>query len=1113
MNSSGIKRGLAASAVAALAVTGLPFLAGAAHAAPITTGAITLQSITDGGYASSKNDGTNSTISLVATAQDTARQVKFSYTAGGKTTDIATVSRGADGTFSTEWAPPAPILGTNVTLTATVVDADPGAPILGTSTAASTTVTADKGSADLTPSATAIGLYQNPGGTLKGSFKGTASGDVTSVALGSTLPVVGSGTATAGGGAFAGVLTVPSYPFLQNGANELLVTASVGGSIADAQKYDVYKATIAGLTATPARPVVQPSAPNNTSKITVLVKDQKNNPIVGAKVYEIVNGAPVAVGSETDAKGEVETGVKTAGTYTFFADVNGNGSYDEGIDYKTTATITASAVETSAVPGSKLGPAFDIDESGNASADGNFSVTVKDQNAQPLAGKRVFYSWAYTPFKPGKPIAEGGNGNVARTITTEANGTAGLTDANGVAELVFPTINGGDTQGGTFVLTGYVNLDGTPGQGAGDLALTSATYKVGESSIVWADGSLAQRQAGGLQTFTGTLQLPDGTVLGGKALTVNYARGGAWDDNDNWLGAGGLDAAFAQQADQPAGVTRQSDFAVTTRTAANGTFSVVVKDPVEADQVAKETGTLTATGVAVDTGVNPAKPGVGLDSTGSVAVEFLKHPEAKNVDVSVAWGSAQPGEAVPVYVHVTNPNGKPLSTNVALSVDHGAIDKGIDANADGVAEAPEEVVTNGGLQGVYKNDGAATTVHSNANGDAMVYLTIEKDAGFDDDGYVTAKVTGKVGAVSGSDKLQWSTHNNPLNLGSVELKLSSDQSQDANTNPPGYTSGSDGVSGLPAAAANRLVWVDLVATDQFGNRVGTAFDLSDNTGKADFWGSNTSQYTDDSPAIALYDHTGQTVDQVLTATYDGVGATYGDTNPNQDGVQLGALNPALTKTDDVAVNWYAIDYSASTFSLSHSGASKQAVNSTVTVTYKAVDQKGKPIVGLPVTFFRGGPDTNGNGEGIQTQFRDTTDQNGVATYVFKGVAAGTASVTAVPADQNSNPIAAGQKDTTIVFSGSASHGGAAHAIRASIIATSGHRDVVTVTAPAPDGTVVTLYKKVRGHAVKVGQVKLSGGKATFRVKDLNGKKVTKYYGVVSASSTTKSATTAVKRVK
>ena len=113
MNSSGIKRGLAATAVSALAVTGLPFLATSASATPLDAQAggadqVVLYSLFNSGNdVTVKPSGTDATTSLVAAAGVDIVSVTFQYSLGGGVwNDIATVAtRNAQGAFATEWDP------------------------------------------------------------------------------------------------------------------------------------------------------------------------------------------------------------------------------------------------------------------------------------------------------------------------------------------------------------------------------------------------------------------------------------------------------------------------------------------------------------------------------------------------------------------------------------------------------------------------------------------------------------------------------------------------------------------------------------------------------------------------------------------------------------------------------------------------------------------------------------------------------------------------------------------------------------------------------------------------------------------------------------------------
>ncbi len=62
------------------------------------------------------------------------------------------------------------------------------------------------------------------------------------------------------------------------------------------------------------------------------------------------------------------------------------------------------------------------------------------------------------------------------------------------------------------------------------------------------------------------------------------------------------------------------------------------------------------------------------------------------------------------------------------------------------------------------------------------------------------------------------------------------------------------------------------------------------------------------------------------------------------------------------INWYTIDFAASSYGLD-SGADVMHVGDVVHTKFTAVDQKGEPISGMKVNFFRTGPDDLQDGEG------------------------------------------------------------------------------------------------------------------------------------------------------
>ncbi len=165
-SSSGMKRGLAATAISALAVTGLPLFAGSAHADSINdqVGAGNVELKTqDNGVASVQNDGVNTTVHLLAGGGSDVVQVRFEYVGAGAPVVIDTVSR-VNGVFSTEWAPPVSTYGSTVLVRAVGLSSV-GTPIVGAEDAQPTLVSANAPAIDIANApGSALGIYPQPYG-------------------------------------------------------------------------------------------------------------------------------------------------------------------------------------------------------------------------------------------------------------------------------------------------------------------------------------------------------------------------------------------------------------------------------------------------------------------------------------------------------------------------------------------------------------------------------------------------------------------------------------------------------------------------------------------------------------------------------------------------------------------------------------------------------------------------------------------------------------------------------------------------------------------------------------------------------------------------------------
>ncbi len=209
-----------------------------------------------------------------------------------------------------------------------------------------------------------------------------------------------------------------------------------------------------------------------------------------------------------------------------------------------------------------------------------------------------------------------------------------------------------------------------------------------------------------------------------------------------------------------------------------------------------------------------------------------------------------------------------------------------------------------------------------------------------------------------------------------------------------------------------------------------------------------------------------------------------------------------------------IDFANSVYTLTHTGADTQPVGTTVTETYKAVDQNGEPIKGLNVEFFRTGPDDLQDGDGNSG---DYTGNDGKAYYVFQGAKAGTATTTAVVwmydnAADNWVLVPVAEQADVVKFAGS---------VKSSITSRlMGHnngakRDHLLVNAPSrAHGAVVKLFKITATGRHLVGRAHLNSvGNHRFGVADRNGRRYTKFIAVVRQTPRTLGDTTNIKRVR
>lgn len=1038
MNSSGIKRGLAASAIASLAVTGLPFFLSSADAATLQLGgnaaSVELVSPADNGVVSIKNDGTDATVRLTARASAAVSSVSFEYTINGTTWTSIGTATGDDGAFAYEWAVPASLIGAaNLQVRA----------VAGAVTSAAADITASSTAETVNVAAgSALGVFQSPYGTgnnvvVSGtaSYAGTVGvswlkGDDTFSAAVNATAAAPSGSTT---NAWKRILDISGYAY--GSGDQLLVRASAA-TTEDTEAFSLYKQVITSVTAVAADPNVP--APGS-SDVTITVKDQQGKPIAGARVGK-VGGSVIGT---TDVNGQVTTTQAGGTTGAYYADATDSAGYEPVLGDKKSDDLTVgqyAAAPTSLDATSADGSAFDFDEY----AGGDIAVQVRDQNGRAFdtTGQSLQYYWAITPFAGG-PVqyvpAKDAQGNTQ--FDTQAN------DTNGKFLVTFP-----NSVEGTYEL--YARL-GANSLGNGAIAVSKVlTVKAGEADLTLKP-KRAQAPIGGTASVVGTLALDDGTGLPGRSVDASYAGG---------------NAGIVQASGNPAATRSYT-------TNASGSFTVDVKDP--ATPATAESGT-----VSVDSAIVAGNP----DDTADIDFAVSLAP----AEVTVAGGNGTDvagttkGYTVTVYAD-SDPTQAGVqrqalaNTEVTLTLDHGFFTDGTDAATP----------VTGADAGNLKNLGSSIKVTTDEDGKVKVLTSIARDAGFDDDGYVDAKITATAGSASANDTDEWTSYN-PLNGGSVSVSLAADEYQESTV--------------LPKARNDQRVAYDLKTTDQFGNAVGNSFVALKVEGAGENYTDSEFTNFNDSPDFYVYGASG-TGDLTVTATWIANTAKYDAATPPAID-----YNGQETLTGSKTITEYAYAITTATATLADDVNSQAKVGQAVTETVKVVDTEGQPVQGVQVSFLRQGPGNEGTGD---TNFTTSTNEKGEAYYTFVGTTAGTANVSAVLQDGTGRRVL-----TDAVTIGSTTTPGTDPTpIRVILSGTDNNKysDKLTVdTTPKAAGATIRIYKitstgKV-GPLFATSKVTVSG-RTLVVVKDTNGNRQSTYVASVLRTEDTKQGTSNRKTVR
>ena len=1118
MNSSGIKRGLALTAISALAVTGVPSVAGAATLATQVGNAIEIQSILGNtGNVSVVNDGTNTTVSLVATAPASVQFITFSYGAG---TVIGTTGPSANGEFQLEWTPPVGLANTTVTATATDaagnLDAAAPAPDVDNATISGTLSTVE-----ISKPAGDVGYFDQPGGAAGAyganndnvmAISGTTSdsaGSIDVTGVGVTGGSVAVPALQAGQTSQSFVGTVDVDPAALAGAANVpdqvlpVLTTDNGTGTSDAQGFGLYAQQIRGISATQA-----PVLPNsNTTDVTVKVVDQNGAPVAGAHVVADQGGAE----AYTNGKGEAVFANVAVGSRSYYVDVTNETGFQVGTDYRANITVGASNPETITFT-SRDGDAFDIDEFDA----GDVFINVKDAAGTNLPGQTFFYTWTFAPFDTTNDSTQT---TQEKSVVTGANGNASvpLPVQGDFAASVQGQVTTLTTTGGTYTLNGYIHRGTNPGQDPADLALGAKSLKVGESDVFFDGPTTTTRQLETNQDVTGRVELFDGTALAGRTVSISYTP-----SDDSIIGA-----------TQPSGTTRLSNTAASAVTGNDGSFTVTVSDPNKTPDAA-ENGTLSAVGTAtVGTGA-AQKNGIGTDAgtaagvgysaaNDNVTIQFSADAAGRYItqvgavteaDLNNALGNGiGPGRPAQFTIQLSNSTNTGLAgQQVTLSTDHGFFTPNASAanstDPSGLTADPES--SEGSEVGEWASLGDTVTVTTDANGRATVTVAIERDSGFDDDGQVTANITATSGTATNTTPLSVLFRTDTvqaLNPGSVEVT-------------PAETANANNGIDLPDArggnvvANSQNVRFNLYAKDQFGNLVADQVNISDNSLDAQVTNEGSTVTSQFMGGAALQATATADTDQVITATWNQPSTLYTDANAATPGFQPSIITVANTSVTDStdAINWYLVDFEASTFTLSTDPEGEVAVGAPIVETVTVLDQLGKPVPGLTVRFIRQGPgDTSGD---PNAQLTGTTNNNGQAFYAFTGTQPGVARVSAAVTD--GTQVETLTDEITIVGPDNTKV-----PVEALISGedNGGKKDVIRFQVDdAAEGATVRLFKIIgkRGNR-KTKQVRSDivpeGGSLTFKIADRNGNKVTRYVAKVSETDASEKAKSNTQKIR
>jgi hypothetical protein len=588
-----LTRGLAASAVGALAITGLTVAP--AHA--VGPDATFISIFNASHRASTRVDGdamgtrANSAITLTGIVDMTdSPEISFEYNtnpaadggSSGWTSTMASITTTGD-FVRADWTTAGGLAGTSIAvrLAASTVDGTTYAirnnvAVTGSASAVNSvlltgvsggyfpqpytdssrtrTLTTVSGTTSATSGNVGLSWWRASDGT----FQGQVDAAVSPASLKVSFP-----SSYVDGGRFSGALDITAF-----GADpgDVLALAAQRDTD-DVVPVSLYQQDLMSTGASAGSPTA------SGTPVVVYVNDQSGNYVAGAEVRRMSDGG---IAGYTNGAGVVNVTQPNDTTETYYVNATDNDAYEGGTDLVTDPVTTDPFVPVATATEAVLadGPVFDDDEYTN----GDIALQVVDQDGSPFTGEAEV---SYALYKSG---------------TTPPTPTSATTNANG--RLVIP-FNASSPDG-------EYTLDFTNPTGAPSPNEYSQTFVHGDATLSLSPGA-GSAASGGQITYHGSFAV-DGEPIAGRTIALGYKRG------TELVPGTGADAGMT-------GVGGALSGSVTT--AGNGTFTVVVKDPAEAGKPTETGGKLTATAVAAKETTSSladfgsGKGGVPIKLTGS----------------------------------------------------------------------------------------------------------------------------------------------------------------------------------------------------------------------------------------------------------------------------------------------------------------------------------------------------------------------------------------------------------------------------------------------------------------------------------------------------------------